>query len=138
MHRPLLLLAAVLATAGAADVWVGLRSLEYNDDGKIYVNYAACQLSEADLELVRSGKNPDGFVEARNVMFIDSDAGTYEMNSENRHTKEESDTILYRINRIHQVILLKDDPRRIYRKFVAEEPEKGAEKPSKAGDPGKW
>jgi hypothetical protein len=115
MFRLLSVIVLVVSLAHAEEVWVGLRVGDYDDKGKYEVNYYAGQVSTDDIKRLRDGGTPDGFIEVRNVLYINTDDDTYEMNSDGKYNKEESDTYLVKIRLINQLIYLKDDPRRIYK-----------------------
>lgn len=111
------LVALVASMAWAADpVWVGLSVGEIGDKGKVEINYMAGQVDSQALERLRDGVNPEGFLQIDNLLFIDSEAGTYEMNSDTAGSLEESDKAMIRMKSVVRVVWLKDDPRKIYRK----------------------
>lgn len=132
MLHPSTLLLLILCTVQAEEVWIGLRVGDYDEKGKYEVNYYAGQVSVEDVRRLKDGGTPDGFIEVRNVLYINTDDDTYEMNSDGKYNKEESDTYLVKIRLINQLVYLKDDPRKIYkRKTKAPEVEEGDVAPQK-------
>lgn len=129
MLYPSTLLLLVLCTVQAEEVWIGLRVGDYDEKGKYEVNYYAGQVSVEDIRRLKEGGTPDGFIEVRNVLYINTDDDTYEMNSDGKYNKEESDTYLVKIRLINQLVYLKDDPRSIYKRKRKEPEAEGGDAP---------
>ena len=111
-----------LGAEKAEKVWYGIHVREFND-GETSSLYVMGQLEPSAVESLKSGQLKDGFVEATNVCTVDEETGEYEMNGEAEDSKEESNTVLYRVAMIDKLVVLKADPRTIFKKRpVAETP----------------
>ena len=111
----ILLLTSMMVLGYTEEVWVGLRVGDYDQKGKYEIDYYAGQIATDDIKRIKEGGTPDGFIEVKNVLYIDTDDDTYEMNADGKFSKEESNTFLVKIRLINQIIYLKDDPRKIFK-----------------------
>lgn len=110
----LLILTMFSASVYAQDLWIGLTSMEIDNNGKSTEQYMAGQISEDDFVDLKKGSNPEKFIQLTNAMYIDTEQGQYEMNSDDKDSKEETDVILFKVKLIARIVMLKDDPRKIY------------------------
>jgi hypothetical protein len=110
------LLLTICAILNCQEVWIGITVNEIGENGKIVSNYVAGTSSQAALDKVQEGLNPESFLRLDNVLYIDSADGTYEMNGDSHESREESNTVFFKIKTIHSITLLRVDPRTVYRK----------------------
>jgi len=88
--------------------------MEIDNNGKSTEQYMAGQISKDDFVDLKKGSNPEKFIQLTNAMYIDTEQGQYEMNSDDKDSKEETDVILFKVKLIARIVMLKDDPRKIY------------------------
>jgi hypothetical protein len=109
------LLFIICSAIQCQEIWIGLMVNEIGDNGKIVSNYVAGTTNQAALDRVQEGLNPESFLRLDNVLYIDSSDGTYEMNGDGDESREESNTVMFKIKSIHSITLLRVDPRTVYK-----------------------
>jgi hypothetical protein len=100
---------------GSELIWIGVYSEEIGDKGK-YASQYICGQANGD-SIAKLEKNTDRqiFIRIENALYVDGDKGSYRMNDADDDSKEESNIMYIRIGNIERIVILKDDPRKIYK-----------------------
>jgi hypothetical protein len=116
------LIALLISTAtGSEMIWIGVFSEEIGDKGKYASQYICGQANSDFIAKLESNNDRQIFIRIENALFIDGVKGSYRMNDADDDAREESNIVYIRIGKIERIVILRDDPRKIYRN---EKPEK--------------